>query len=176
MRKRTLGWAVILPAAHVMAAVVMLYVDSHSTPPHGYHSPYVSTARMILMGLNAPCVLVWGLSLTVLTSISPSLYPGIVFGVAVSDLMFLADVLVLWYLVGRAVDRRGASQSRGLIEFLVPSLLLVVGAVLSWLGLHDLHEQDRPYRGLLMLLWAVSLIFVSVERSIRMARRLRASV
>jgi len=27
-----------------------------------------------------------------------------------------------------------------------------------------------------MLLWAVSLIFVSVERSIRMARRLRASV
>ena len=130
---------------------------------------YVPTPRLICFGLNAPALLFkfldpfsWGLEWDRL--------PRSLLGFDMMDLCFLLGVVVVWYLVGMALDRwrtACAPKRRGLfvtIALYVPLLALAV--LLLYLGLHDLGPQqpenfDPPVGAYLTLLWSVALTLLS---------------
>jgi len=141
---------------------------------------YVPTARLICRGLNAPAVLFnvldpieWG--------VAPSWLPHSVFGFDTGDLFFLAGVIVIWYLVGRALDQRRALTAAGrrqvVTALIVYSLLLALGGLLLFAGLQDFRPPQfsnldyRPERAILTLIWAAGLIFVSGRGLVGMVRR-----
>jgi len=111
-----------------------------------------------------------------------------IFGLATDDLVFLAGTFLVWYLFGRTIDQRGApgpsGAARRTITLAVHVFLLAVGGLLGYIGLFLFEHpaidsfilEPRPYRGILTLLWAASLIFFSGRALMTAARRfLRAA-
>jgi hypothetical protein len=106
--------------------------------------------------------------------------PGAIFGIDTSDLFFLGGVFIVWYIVGRAIDRRGTQRPEGpraAITLAVSTFLLAVGGLFYSLGLHDLRYPPNlnPVGAVLTLTWSASLIVLSGRALIRMVRRLRSS-
>jgi hypothetical protein len=104
------------------------------------------------------------------------------------------SVAALWYLVGRALDRRGATPAREprLITVLaVQSLVLVAGVLLLLIAWRDVSYPETSFRGafldvvrivgatpvlgligtFLTLAWSVSLIFLAGRTIVRLIRR-----
>ena len=164
--------AVTLPGIQFALAAVLL----HLAGPHRYPVP---TSRLICAGLNAPAQLF--AAIPELTRISTAWLPGLVYGFEISDLFFLVGVLFVWYLVGQAIDSRNVPKpeaTSGMATALVAHvLLLAVGGLLLYIGLFDFREPTfgnlahRPYRGILTLLWAGSLLFISSRGLLRVRRR-----
>jgi hypothetical protein len=149
---RRLRWAIVLPLVQfVVAAIIQL-------------SPSWSPWRDICSGMNAPALLFRAVPLILAEwrPESPWLSWSIL-GVYVSDFFFMLGVIVVWLLVGRALDQgrtSRTSRSRGFAAALiVHPLLLVLGGFLSYVGFY----LDDLVRTLLTWLWSVSLIFVSVR-------------
>ena len=158
---RKLKLAVALPVVQAILAATLLYVAG---PLRG---PPVATARLICMGLNAPAVFFSFLGL------------GTVFGIDGSDLSFLVGVIVVWYLVGRALDRRWVPRTieeSVMVPAVARGFLLAMGGLLLYIGLFDFQDptfdnlSHRPERGILTVLWSCSLIFLSGRALVRMIR------
>lgn len=172
---RKLKMAFVLPMFQVVLAAILL----RWAGPADF---YVPTSKLICWGLNAPALLFrvqagWG-------PIS-AWVPGSILGVDTSDLFFLVGVTVVWYLVGRALDRRGVPQTEGrhamVVNVAAHCCLLMLGGFLFYAGLQDFWNPNyggfgiRPERGILMFLWSGSLIFLSGRTLVQATRRLRAS-
>jgi hypothetical protein len=169
--------SLILPVTHVAAAVAMLELAAH-TPfpfPPGGDELYVPTTRMVCMGINAPASL-----FTLLTQAIPLPYIT-AFRLYTSDFRFLGWVAVIWYLVGRALDRQisqGTSKrAAGTYVILWNVFLLVLGACLFLLALSPLHWPTRYNNptgnivlGMLFLAWSLTLVAYSVRYLIQKAR------
>jgi len=95
-------------------------------------------------------------------------YRGPLFvSISVQDCIFLASVGVLWYWIGRILDRRKRSpqtapilKSLGVVPLSIGFLFSVgVAALASFYAM--LTDADRPLRqiGFLGLLWAVTLLW-----------------
>src|SRR3954465_4075719 len=134
MRKLRLRW--ILPSLQVTLALLLL-------GPRGGPGNPVPTSRLICLGLNAPAMLfiyadpaLWGESFDVL--------PRSIGGRDTADLFLLAGVAVVWYLVGRAIDRkllRNRKPARDVRKpYLFPALLLAVGVYLLLLAMGELQR------------------------------------
>jgi len=66
--------------------------------------------------------------------------PRLILGLDASDFLFLLGAIVVWYFVGRAFDRRKVSivgQRGAAIGFVIHALLLALGVLLLFVGLHD---------------------------------------
>jgi hypothetical protein len=164
--------ALVLPIIQFVVAAILLQSGDPHVPM------YVPTARLICWGLSAPALLFralnpigWGPTFERL--------PRSIVGVDTDDLFFLAGVIVVWYIAGRALDQRRTSKTAGrsgiLTTSIVYPLLLVLGGVLLFGGLYDLehpssNNPDHPVRGLLTLMWSVSLIFLSGRGLVRAIR------
>jgi hypothetical protein len=160
--------AIFLPIIQFAIAVILL-------KQAGRPDFYVPTSKLICWGLNAPALLFRGQALWGPISV---LVPGSIRGVDAGDLFFLLGVIVVWYLVGRALDRkRNLENECGPIRpmaVVAHCFLLVVGGLLLYVGaalLGDVNYRGRPERGILTLLWAVSLLFFSGRALMRSARR-----
>ncbi len=170
MRKLRLAFA--LPFIQSILAAILLQWRTQS----GF---YVPTPRLVCWGLNAPALLFrtlnpirWG----------PAFWwlPRSILGFDTDDLFFMAGVIVLWYLVGHALDRRGVSATAGrrrtascLLAYL---LLLALGGVLLYGGLHLLRHKSSdnpndPVRAVLVLIWSVGLLCVSGRGFAKAIRR-----
>jgi hypothetical protein len=161
--------AVVLPVIQFSVATTLLQWGYRAPAPNGLDD-YVPAVHRICWGLNAP-TLPFGVLDTVLWRYWPAsgwqgwsvlhLYPG--------DVFFLAGVVVVWYLVGRGLDRRRFSETppkhRAAVAVAGNLLLLALGGLLFFKGLADLAQQRLGYLehvgGLLTLAWSVSLIFLS---------------
>ena len=151
----------MLPLLQVTFALLLLGRSGGPEKP-------APTSRLICLGLNAPAMLfiyadptLWGESVDVL--------PRSIGGRETADLFFLAGVAVVWYLVGRAIDRkllrnREPAPARDARKpYLFLAFLLAVGVYLLLLAMGEL---ERPrfggrYRATLSLIWAGSLIALS---------------
>jgi len=168
---RKLRLALVLPITQFVIATILLKWGDRTVPPGKVM--YVHTARLICWGLNAPALLFRFLNPIGWGPMWDGL-PRSILGFDTDDLFFLLGVIVVWYFVGRALDRRPASEKvapRGTVTvatLMVCFVVLALGGLLSFAGVHDLvhPSSNNPYhsvRGLLTLIWSVSLIFLSVR-------------
>jgi hypothetical protein len=179
---RKLKLAIVLPIIQVLvASILLLWADRAAILP-----PNFSVAWLLCRSLNAPVMLLMSL-------FGGNWYfvPEIPF---VGRGLFLMSVAALWYLVGRALDRRGATPAREprLITVLaVQSLVLVAGVLLLLIAWRDVSYPETSFRGafldvvrivgatpvlgligtFLTLAWSVSLIFLAGRTIVRLIRR-----
>jgi hypothetical protein len=168
--------ALVLPVVQVgITAILTQWADrvswillgsSRAPGPLVHLHLFVIELKMIWRGINAPAF-----PLGQLAWVLPS-YP--IFGFGVDDLFYLVGVLILWYLVGRKLDRRrigiAAAESRTTttkILFALP--MMALGMYLFVLTIVSFHKEfsfAREYYirlyGLavcsLFLLWSLILI------------------
>ncbi len=173
MRKVRL--AVVLPIVQFAAAAILLQWARRVPVPPG-SAFYVPNVRLICDGLNAPALLFGALAIF-------GSYTSSFLGFPTSDLLFLVGVIIVWYIVGRVLDRRRNSKAapqRGIATALVMyPLLLMLGSLLLFLGVYGLGPHrpniaDPPVGAFLTLMWSGTLIFLSgrgLVRAIRPAPR-----
>ena len=167
---RKLRLALVLPITQFIVATILLHWGVRV-------EFYAPTPRLICWGLNAPALL--------FTSLDPgrwgptfAWWPGSIIGVDMDDVFFLAGVIVVWYVVGRALDQRRTSVSAarrlGMVTTLIVQvLLLALGALLLVGGLWDLrHWQfgvvgQPPWRAVITLMWSAGLILLSGRGLVR---------
>ena len=173
-----LKFATVLPISQFVIAVILLQLGDPRLS-------YVHTARLVCWGLNAPAMVSRGLGLLCGRWGLPCL-TGPIAGFYTDDLFFLAGVVVVWYLVGRALDQRRTSQTvrevGRAMTLIACSLLLALGGLLLLLGLDYLrnprfNSPNYPVVAVPMLMWSPSLIFLSGRGLVRAIRHaLRVSV
>ena len=149
----------VLPVGQTaLAAALLLFAG----PTGGY----IATSRLICWGLNAPALLFmlplgW-------QAVSRSL-PRNVFGIPIDDLLFLMGTGFLWYLVGNWLDQRRSVEARDIkmMRWVPHFIILSIGGLLLYLGFLDFQQPrfsnlgNRPYRGILYVLWACTLLYGS---------------
>jgi hypothetical protein len=86
-------------------------------------------------------------------------------------------MIVSWYVVGRALDRRRTSkvvEGRHVVASLIVYLLLLtLGGLLFFDGMHDIKQRynlDPPVVVFLTLIWSITLIFLSGRGIVRVVR------
>lgn len=136
MAKNRLGLP--LAAIQLVVAAILLQLGYRAPLLHGSEL-YVPTERLICLGLNAPARLFkfldpiyWGEKFDWL--------PRSMFGFYVDDLFFLAGVIIVWYLVGRALDRTRALRTTGgsRIALVIDILLLALGVIFLFGGRQEM--------------------------------------
>jgi hypothetical protein len=175
MRKLRFTW--FLPAIQFVIATILLQWGYRAPVSRGSEM-YVPTGQLICKGLNAPALLFrfldpipWGPKFDWI--------PRSILGFYTDDLFFLAGVIVVWYIVGRALDHRRTSrrarQSSVAIALVRCSLLLALGVILFFAGLRDLgprrsNNPAPPVGAILTLVWSIALIFGSGRRLVASIR------
>jgi hypothetical protein len=178
---RKLKLAAVLPIIQVVvASLLLLWADRAAIRP-----PNFSAAWLLCRSLNAPVML-----LMILFGGNWNFVPQIPF---VGRGLFLISVGFVWYLVGRALDRRGAKPAREprvVTVLAAQSLVLVAGVLLLLIAWRDVSYPETSFRGafldvvrtvgatpvlgligtFLTLAWSVSLIFLSVRTFVRLIR------
>jgi len=164
---RKLKLAVVLPIIQVLVAIVLLLRAERTPVPAGLDYYYHPRAWLICKGLNAPAMLL-------LIPFGGTWYfvPPIPI---VGRALFLISVAIVWYFVGRLLDRRRAPirarEHRIPTTLLLQFLLLVAGGILFDGGLNELKAPITTGAGaVLTFVWAVSLIFFSSTSLLRALR------
>jgi hypothetical protein len=164
---RKLKLAVVLPILQVLIASILLLLADRTPVPSGLDYYYHPTAWLACKGLNAPAILL-------LVPLGGTWYfvPPIRI---VGRGLFLVSVVVVWYFVGRALDKQqapGPVRGRHMARVVVMQLLLLVtGAFLLLGGLHELGDPIPSAVGVVFTLaWAASLIFISGRTLLRVIR------
>lgn len=173
---RKLRLAALLPIFQVVLAAILL---QWAVPPNFYWSEPV----LICQGLNAPALL-----FVALTRWPPiaELAGGRVRGTSINDIFFLLGVVVVWYFVGRALDRkRGSRQQKqsGAPKSVAAYLVILAAAgILLYLALLDFQNPNFdswhhfPERAVLTLAWSTTLAFISARGLLTIIRSRRAKI
>ena len=170
--------ALIMPVIQFVVAAILLQWG-YRTPVLRGSEIYIPTARLVCRGLNAPALLfrildpfTWGVEWHHI--------PRSILGFDTGDIPFLVGVIVVWYLVGRALDKRriisGTAVKSRIAVALVACFLLLLGGFLFSVGLHDLgpgrpNNPSPPVGAVLTLVWSVALIFFSGRGLVSLVRR-----
>jgi len=176
---RKLRFAVVLPILQVVVTTVLLVWTNRALSvvyPNPWRFPrreaYIATCvimvNTILHGINAPALLLKGFARALPTQ-------GLsIWGIGVGDVFYLAGIAVLWYLVGRTLDRRTfpkepsnfrMTTGRAWFNLLLATwgvLLLVV----SFFSLHDLTQATGVNIHTFYLNWNVWAIALAVVWSL----------
>lgn len=172
--------ALVLPIIQLAIAATLLQWGYRAPVPRGSEL-YVPTVRLICRGLNAPALLFRMLNPI---GLGPAFdwVPRSMLGFDTDDLFFLVGVIIVWCLVGRALDQRRtsttAARSRMATVLIMCLLLMAVGGLLLWLALHDLQHPgyenlDPPVGAFLTLMWSASLVVLSGKGLLRAIREHR---
>lgn len=167
-----LRFALLLPVIQAVVALGLIEWGEQTPGPRGADS-FVPTAWLVCRGLNAPALLFR--SLWAPTLDSPL---RLIVGLDTSDFLFLLGVIVVWYFVGRALDQRSTLTPVGgravASAVTVHLLLLALGGLLLFVALHDFEYQVTslaPVGAFLILLWSVSLLFLSGRGLLKAVRQ-----
>ena len=139
-----LRMALILPAALFSLTAVSLRYDYNAPQPHGVEY-YVGPIRLICRAVSAPAVALSTLNYYLIgTETKPGLGLSSILGFYMDDALFLLGVAILWYVVGRALDRRVSAPTeirRHWVVRVVQSCLSgALGALLLLIAVHDLKN------------------------------------
>jgi hypothetical protein len=176
MRKLKFAW--ILPPLQLFLAVSLLEWGSRVPAPKRFDSPWSPTVLLICNGINAPATPLKLLGVFFERVDHP---PFTIFDVAVGDWFFAVGVIVVWHLVGRAVDRftyadQWATARNTIWSVAFEGFLLGYGVFLFLLALAPLkgYNLNNPIggiaSGILFLVWSISLV---VGSGIHLVRRFR---
>ena len=99
---------ILLPSVQLVLAIALMQWGYWATMhrPGKFDTLYISTPSMLCDGLDAPAVVLRMLYRMFLERLWPAGDLWNVAGFGVDDVLFLAGVATLWYLVGRSLDRR----------------------------------------------------------------------
>ncbi len=171
-----LKFSFVLPAAQLLIAVVLIAVGNRVPGPR-VDSPWIPTVRLVCHGINAP-VAPLGLLGILLERVDRR--PPSILGFGAGEIFFLAGVVLLWYLVGRALDRR-KSPPQGRIttsQMLLNLFLIVWGVCLFFLGLPAFQSPWRYSNrvgnlaeGILFSVWSLILVLVLGANLVKAIRR-----
>src|SRR5579883_2189764 len=168
-----LKFALALPILGLAIAAGLLQLGYRAHAPVNSEL-YVPSARLVCFGFNAPA-----LPLRMLNPIrwGPAFYwlPRYLFGFDTDDLFLLAGVVILWYLVGRAVDRRRRptrTEKESVTSVIRYVLFVALAGLLLLLGVHDLRHPGYnnlhlPIGAFLTLAWSGVLLFISSRGFLR---------
>jgi hypothetical protein len=171
----------VLPLCQVSLATFLLACGHRVTGPLRLDTPYVPTVTLVCMGINAPCLLVRPL-LFLLTGLLPDHGTLDVIGFGLDEILFLATVAALWYLVARRLVAFRSRNENQLGEATKDSLvwhlmIAAVGTILFILGIALLRSPGRwnnpvgnKVEGILTILWALALL-ISALRNLFEARQ-----
>jgi hypothetical protein len=180
----------ILPAVQLALAILLLASARRYIPPQHYDM-YMTTGGFVCIGINAPATLFRVAAAAVLPLYTPDRTPWSLLGFGTEDLLFLAAVIAVWYLVGQWLDKRiagkasrtaiprwlGVLVSAGLALFGVPLIALGAKGLNSYsIGFHNYNNpRGSLIAWVLALTWGITLTVVSIVRitkSIRMRARM----
>lgn len=140
----------------------------------------MATPTLVCIGINGPAVL-----FKVGDLLTPQAWKYMaVRGFSSDEFWFLAGVLVIWFLIGRALDAhrlRGASTPRVRMGSVIASIAtMTVAALLLFLGLKHLHPYEwnnpaSPVVGILFIVWSLTIGFLSGRKLTRFMQEKRAS-
>lgn len=177
---RQLRFALLLPIAQLVVALLLLQWGNRILPPRGLDTIYMPTPTLVCTGINGPAVL-----FRVGDFLTPQAWKYMqVGGFSPDELWLLLGVLVVWFLIGRALDARrlqGASTSRiGMGSAIASIATLIVAASLLFLGLKHLHPYEwnnpaSPVVGILFIVWSLTIGFLSGRKLTRFMQEKRAS-
>jgi hypothetical protein len=177
--KLRLSW--ILPLVQLPLAIFMLEWGEHSAQSAEvirmrYDTLYAATPTLICIGINAPAKFLAATSYFFdrVDHAQPTIA-----GLSLDYVFFMIGILILWYLVGRALDNHQLGRSAWSI-----TKLLLAGGPLALLGSLFFYNSFQgfltPYRwnnqignigeSLLFMVW--SLVFLAVP-ALKIAQRLR---
>ena len=157
-----------MPIAQFLLALSLLLGGRHVQQPAGIDFPYSGTAR----AFSAPAFLLAIACDRIVPFDRPDRTPFSIVGFGSADLLFLLGVIVVWYLVGRAIDQKlshqGPTYPRSLAGTIVLNVALIaLGILLLLLGIAPvLYKQGYPtgavVAGGLFLAWGGVLLFFPV--------------
>jgi len=174
--KRKLKLAIVAPIAQLALAIALLILAHRTSAPDPSESSYyVPTAALVCYGINAPAALIKGVGVSITAEFIDR--PLLAYGFGIEDGWFLGGVIIVWYLVGSALDRlrsAGGWQTLGKLSvrgIAVNLLLLLLGGYLFYFAVDALRvfgKWNNPVRniaeGLLFLVWSVALILTSGQK------------
>jgi hypothetical protein len=175
--------ALIMPVIQFVVAATLLQWGYRTPVPPGSEI-YIPTVRLVCRGLNAPALLfrildpfTWGVEWHDV--------PRSILGFDTGDIPFLVGVIVVWYLVGRTLDKRrlisGTAVRSRIAVALVACFLLLLGGFLFSAGLHDFgpgrpNNPGPPFGAILTLVWSITLIFLSGRELLTLIPRGRTAI
>jgi hypothetical protein len=173
-----LAW--ILPGVQLPLALFLLqwgrHIDAATQRQMRYDTLYVSTPALICDGVNAPARFLAAMSFF-FDRVDHA--PPTIFGLGLDYVFFLIGIVVLWFLVGRAVDNRQSSRGPGLAWtsaklVLVGGPLALMGSLYFYLSLQGFlgpRRWNNPIgdvlHNVLVLLWSLVLLGVPALKLVR---------
>jgi len=175
---RKIKVALFLPVFHFLLAVILLrWAVLYPAAPVPMDTPYVPITRLVCWGISAPAERLRILSFLVPNRIDQKLLHAT--GFYSDTLIFLVGVVILWYLIGRAIDfhwfaKNPARTNSALRNTLLNWLMLVCGIylfIVSVVNFNDplRHPKDANLVGnvveaLLFFAWSIVLMFLPARR------------
>jgi hypothetical protein len=167
-----------LPIINLLAAVALLLFGRHTSDQIRGDFPFSPTPVLICKAINAPAAL-WSLALTSTLPLQRhNRAPVSVSGFGAEDAVFLLGVIVLWYLLGRAIDRQGirrhSVRQRIWVRLTLNAMLALFGVALFLVGVAPLFYKRglaNPTVALisssLYVVWSLVLFLLAIISLIR---------
>jgi len=175
-------FSLALPSTLLALALAMLEWARRVVAPQHWDTFYWPTPALVCYGINGPAIF-FKLLVFPFTRGQP-FWPSVsVFSYGLEDLSFFVGVVVLWFFVGRALDRMMSVEELPERRFIALEVLLNVfveflGMALFLLGIQGLRTPGRwnNYSGnvtekILFLVWSFILILVASRRLKQLLRR-----
>jgi hypothetical protein len=168
MNRVRLAW--ILPVLQLCVATGLLIWGS-TVPRPRVDTLWVPTATMICYGINAPAILfrVFVFPFYLAQYDLPRL-----FGLGLDRFLFLVEVVIVWFLVGRGLGNlrlRGGRVTLPTLGNLLHNLLLIALGVLLFLlglvpvrGMNFNNPAGALAEGSLFILWSLCLVVTAMVR------------
>jgi len=176
-----LGYRMILPIAHVSLAVLLLGLGRQVHQPTQIGFPYSPTPTLVCKGISAPAAL-FSIAVGAVAPFERLDHPPISFsGFAIDDVLFLFGVVILWYLVGLAIDRHRAQRQRerahNALRIFIDLLLIGLAMVLLLVSFTPIlapkgltNPTGARIAAILWLTWSLLLFLVPGINLTRMFR------
>jgi len=179
-------FSLLLPALQVPLAIALWEMGRFAQVPRRLDTLYSPTSTMVSFGINAPAVFFRAL---VFPLTRGNLWrPPDFLGFELEQLAFFVGVGILWYVVGRVLDRRRSNKLR--IPRRITAGELVLNLLFVLLGLAILLEGIQGFRnpgrwnnrlgnymeGTLFVAWSLVLIGIPVLRLAKRKHGGRSSV
>jgi len=171
----------ILPACQVVLAVILLHWGYGTFRRYpDLDIPPIGTGVLLCHGINAPAVLVQNIARIVLPMALNRKWKLSGQWYSVDDLFFFAAVVILWYAVGRKVDRiklPSPQTQMTLVKIALNVFVALWGACLFYMAILIFRDPGQggnwvgsSVEGVLFLAWSITLVAVYGWRLANMVR------
>jgi hypothetical protein len=172
-----LKFSIVLPVVQLILAIFLL--EGGDRVRTRFDTLYYPTPQLVCAGINAPATILIGVARLFDRIDHPQ---TTILGLGLDEVFFFIGVLILWFLIGKALDQRRApgehpSKWTPMRLVLLGIPLELLGAILFYQGLRGFLTPGRwnNYFGnivqsTLVLLWSLILI---VSAALKFARQVR---